>query len=98
MPWRSRASSGSGSIPAYRAYALGLLAQGLGRPETAVQLIEPIVAFADETGLREPATVLWQPELIEGYLRVGRARDARRALANPRRAGRTAPTGPGRGP
>ena len=71
---------GLGSIPVYRAYALGLLAQGLGRPEAAVQLIEPIVAFADETGLREPATVLWQPELIEGYLRVGRTRDARRAL------------------
>ena len=80
VPWRSPASWGSGSIPVYRAYALGLLAQGLGRPETAVQLIEPIVAFADETRPPRARHGPLAARAVEGYLRVGRARDARRAL------------------
>jgi DNA-binding CsgD family transcriptional regulator len=72
---------GLGSIAAYRAYALGLLAQGLGTPDVVVDLLEPIVDLAAESGLREPATVLWQPELVEAYVRLGRRDDARRLLA-----------------
>ena len=75
------AELGLGSIPVYRGFALALLDQGLGRPEAVVELLEPIADYAAESGLREPATVLWQPELVEAAIRLGRTVEARRALA-----------------
>jgi DNA-binding CsgD family transcriptional regulator len=72
---------GLGCMPVYRACALGLLEQGQGRPDAVVELLEPMVGYTDEQGLGEPATVMWQPDLIEAYARLGRAGEARRALA-----------------
>ena len=70
-----------GSIPVYHGYAVGLLAHGIGQPGVVIDLLEPVAEFTAEHGLGEPATVMWQPELVEAYIRVGRTREARRALA-----------------
>ena len=81
---------GLGSIRVSGAFALGLLAQGAGRPERVAELLEPIAGHAAEDGLREPATVMWRPELVEAYARLGRTADARDALATlAEQAGRT---------
>ncbi len=71
---------GLGSIATYRGFALGLLEQGLGRPAAAVAHLEPLVDLTREAGFDEPAIVMWQPELVEAYARLGRLGDARRAL------------------
>ena len=70
-----------GSIATYHGFALGLLAQGIGQPDVVVDLLEPLVDLTGEAGLAEPAIVMWQPDLVEAYVRVGRIADARRALA-----------------
>ena len=80
-PWRSGAPSAWARSAVYHAFALGLLAQGTGRPDTVAELLEPIVDYTAEQGLGEPATVMWQPELVEAFIRLGRTVDARRALA-----------------
>jgi DNA-binding NarL/FixJ family response regulator len=72
---------GLGSIVTYHGFALGLLEQGLGRPAAALAHLEPLVESTRESGLREPATVMWQPDLVEAYVRLGRLGDARRTLA-----------------
>ncbi len=72
---------GLGSIATYRGFALGLLNQGLGRPASAVTHLEPLVDLTREAGFAEPAIVMWQPDLVEAYARLGRLADARRALA-----------------
>ncbi len=72
---------GLGSIPVFRAYALALLAQGMGRPDEVVELLEPVAPYTEQQGLGEPATVPWQPDLVEAYIRLGRTVDARRALS-----------------
>jgi DNA-binding NarL/FixJ family response regulator len=70
-----------GSIRAYAGFALGFLEQGLGRAAAALAHLEPVAAFSRERGAIEPATVMWQPDLIEAHARLGRIDDARRALA-----------------
>jgi DNA-binding NarL/FixJ family response regulator len=72
---------GLGSIVIYRGFALGLLDQGLGRPASAVAHLEPLVDLTREAGCGEPAAVMWQPDLVEAYARLGRLGDARRELA-----------------
>ncbi len=80
-PWRSGAPSAWARSGCTTPSPSGLLAQGTGRPDTVVELLEPIVDYTAEQGLGEPATVMWQPELVEAYVRLGRTVDARRALA-----------------
>jgi DNA-binding CsgD family transcriptional regulator len=72
---------GVGSITAYARAALGLLELGAGRAAAAVGHLEPLVGFTAASGLREPATVQWQPDLVEAYVREGRLDDARAVLA-----------------
>ena len=72
---------GLGSIATYRGFALGLLEQGLGRPAAAVAHLEPLVEITRDAGFEEPAIVMWQPDLVEAYARLGQPASARRALA-----------------
>ena len=72
---------GRGSIAIYHGFALGLLEQGLGRPAAAAAHLEPLVNLTRDAGYGEPAIVMWQPELVEAYARLGRLADARGALA-----------------
>ena len=71
---------GLGSIATYRGFALGLLEQGLGRPASAAAHLEPLVDLTREAGFDEPAIVMWQPDLVEAYARLGQLAGARRVL------------------
>jgi DNA-binding CsgD family transcriptional regulator len=73
--------------PATRAFA----ALTGGRYADAVSAAREVETISAERGLREPAVVLWAPDLIEAYLRVDRLEDARRLLA--RFEGEAASTG-----
>ncbi len=53
--------------------ALGLLHLGLGEPDQAVAHLEPLVGRADGT----PWLVMWQMDLAEAFVQVGRRDDAR---------------------
>ena len=74
-------AAGAGSLFAYVRAALGLLANGFRRGAEAVAVLEPLEHFARERGLRRPGVVMWQPDLVEAYMRLRRPPDARRILA-----------------
>lgn len=72
---------GTGSVVTYAAAALGLLELGRGDPEAAARHLAPLPEFTRARGLREPATVMWQPDLIEALITLGRRAEARAQLA-----------------
>ena len=72
---------GAGSVATYAAASAGFLELSLGNPAGAVAALEPITGYARDHGLLQPATIPWQPDLVEAYVRLGRNDDARRALA-----------------
>jgi DNA-binding CsgD family transcriptional regulator len=65
----------------FAGYALGLLASGLGRYDDVVAELEPVAQDAEALLVDNPAILLWHPDLIEAYVRLGRTADAERILA-----------------
>lgn len=63
-------------VPAARSF----LALTLGDLESAVDHGREIEQISRERGLGEPAVVLWAPDLIEAYARLGRHHDAEKTL------------------
>ena len=86
---------GVGSVEMYSGAVLGFLALGQGDPESAVRELAPQGAYASEFGLAEPATVPWQPDLVEAYARLDSAW-RRGAPWRPCRSRHTEPAEPGR--
>lgn len=78
---REHAGTEVGAVPTYAAAALGLLALGEGDAARAAVHLGPLPRYTEDRGLLEPATVPWQPDLVEACARLGRVGDARRALA-----------------
>lgn len=72
-------ASGMRSGLHYARAGLGFLELGLARAGAAVQHLEWVSAAAEHDGMVEPTLIPWAPDLVEAYLRMGRARDARRA-------------------
>jgi len=69
-----------GTIVAYGMSTLGFLELGIGRSEDASTYLEPLARQVRKRGLGEPAVIQWAPDLIEAYMRAGRAEDAAREL------------------
>jgi len=63
-------------VPAARAF----LALTRGDPASAVDHGREVEEISRERGLGEPAVVLWAPDLIEAYARLGRTEEAARVL------------------
>ena len=63
-------------VPAARAF----LALTIGDLASAVDHGRDVEEISRDRGLREPAVVLWPPDLIEAYARLGRVREATRVL------------------
>ena len=74
-------AAGVGSAELYSAAVLAFVAMGEGQPEGAARALEPLLGAVEGFGLAEPGTVLWQPDLIEAYARLGMSAEARRELA-----------------
>jgi DNA-binding CsgD family transcriptional regulator len=84
---------GTASVTTYARAALGLLALGERRLDDAVAHLAPLVDTVEEAGLRQPAAVPWQPDLVAALVGLGRVAEARRALgALAEQAGRTRST------
>jgi DNA-binding CsgD family transcriptional regulator len=73
-------TTGALSIELQARSALGLLELGLGRADDSVVALEPMLRLIKETGLAEPSTVQWTPDLIETYVLVGRRDNANEVL------------------
>jgi len=71
------ASEGDLLVGGYAATAEALLELTLDRPERAIALLEPIADLP--LARNEPAVFLWEADLVEAYLRVGRRTDAEAA-------------------
>jgi DNA-binding CsgD family transcriptional regulator len=75
------------------AWGAALVASSSGRPQAAVEQLEPVTATARTRGLHEPAYHFWFPTYADALLQVGRIEDAveltawieQRALALERR-------------
>jgi DNA-binding CsgD family transcriptional regulator len=61
--------------------ALGFLELSLDRVDPAIAELETVDRLVEGSGLEEPTTVPWAPDLVEAYLRAGRAEDAVRVHA-----------------
>jgi DNA-binding CsgD family transcriptional regulator len=70
----------SGLVRGYAATAAALLALSLDRADEAIAHLEPLRDLV--LSRYEPAVFLWEGDLIEAYLRVGRRRDATAVLAS----------------
>jgi DNA-binding CsgD family transcriptional regulator len=62
----------------YAAAALGLLELSLGRADLAVTHLEVCSAQERDVGVRLPNAVMWNGDLVESYVRLGRRADAER--------------------
>ena len=60
---------------------LGFLELSLGRVDAAIAELEAVERLLAGSGLEEPTLVPWIPDLVEAYVRAGRAADAETALA-----------------
>ncbi|HEX7525039.1 MAG TPA: helix-turn-helix transcriptional regulator, partial [Gaiellaceae bacterium] len=79
---------GATSIENYAASVLGVLELSFGRPERATAHLEKCARLEIEYGLKLPDVVPWNADLIEAYVRVGRAEDAVRELETLEEQGR----------
>ena len=70
-----------GSAELYTASVIAFAAMGDGDPDEARIALASVRDDVEAFGVVEPGTVLWQPDLIEAYVRLGRLSDARRELA-----------------
>jgi ATP/maltotriose-dependent transcriptional regulator MalT len=77
---RIAAASGSGALLSWGGHALGLLELGLGRHDEAIVALEPVAAVWETESMRCAEVLPWRHDLIEAYVRVGRAPEARRQL------------------
>jgi DNA-binding CsgD family transcriptional regulator len=68
-----------GAVSPYAWHALGALELSLGEPERAITQLENVGRL--QTFWGEPGHILWEPDLIEAYIRAGRDSDAAKALA-----------------
>lgn len=76
--------------------ALGFVNLGVGRVSEAISELETVKRLVAGSGLEEPMLVPWAPDLVEAYVRAGRAADARAMVAVLERqavAAGTAPAG-----
>ncbi len=73
------ASPGDALVDAYAITAEALLDLSLDRPDATIALLEPLAAIP--LARHEPAAFLWEADLIEAYMRVGRRRDAELLLS-----------------
>jgi len=73
--------AGVGSLRTYKQAALGLVATSQRRAPEAVEALAPLQAYTREHGLRHPAVVPWQPDLVEALVRTRRLPEARRVLS-----------------
>jgi DNA-binding CsgD family transcriptional regulator len=62
--------------------ATGFLELGGGRAAEAIAALEPIADFAERSGLEDPTFIPWAADLVEAYVRSGRADDAARVAAS----------------
>jgi DNA-binding CsgD family transcriptional regulator len=78
-----RAAQARGTRPysMHARVALGLLALTLGDDAAAVEQLEEVDRFAQETGLRDTPLLWWSADLVEAYVRQHRTADALRVLA-----------------
>lgn len=74
-------SRGARPYAAHARAALGLLALSLGDDASAVEELEAVEEFAEETGLVDTPLLWWSGDLIEAYVRRQRMADAARVLA-----------------
>jgi len=70
------------SVLTYASAVLGFQALSEGDAARAVEPLEEARDAAATAGLVEPATVPWEPDLVEAYARSGRTADCRRQLAS----------------
>lgn len=61
---------------------LGFLELGAGRTDEAIQALEGVGHFAEESGLEDPVYIPWAPDLIEACVRAGRDEEAARFSAD----------------
>jgi DNA-binding NarL/FixJ family response regulator len=72
----------AGTSQVWERACTGFLELSLGRPGAAVAALEPlIVRVADEIEMVHATTIPWRPDLIEAYVLLGRADDARAVAA-----------------
>lgn len=71
---------GVACVAAYTGHALGLLALGEGDAKTAIDRLEKVRELPFARGVRDPAVVPWAFDLVEAYVRDGRAGDAQALL------------------
>ena len=67
-------------VAGYAATAEALLHLSCDRPEAAIALLEPLAATP--LARHEPTVFLWEPDLIEAYVRAGRRDDAQLLLVD----------------
>lgn len=72
---------GSDNMTNFARWVLGFEALAGGRTDEAVAHLEAVAATIRRHGIGEPAFIPWAPDLVEGYLRLGRREDARAVLA-----------------
>jgi DNA-binding CsgD family transcriptional regulator/tetratricopeptide (TPR) repeat protein len=68
------------SIEDYAAGVLGMLELSLGDPDRALAHLADCSRLEQERGVGLPTAVLWNGDLIEAYVRLGRTSDALREL------------------
>jgi DNA-binding CsgD family transcriptional regulator len=74
-------SAGVRCFDTYGRGLLGFLELSAGRIDAAIAELEETERQVAETGLEEPTIVPWAPDLVDAYMRAGRADPARRVLA-----------------
>ncbi|MGH2947717.1 MAG: LuxR C-terminal-related transcriptional regulator, partial [Solirubrobacteraceae bacterium] len=72
---------GADVVRTYVGAVEGLLELGLGRAEEAIAALEGMTSFLARWPGEDPAVLMWAPDLIEAYVRVGRRDDANGRLA-----------------
>jgi DNA-binding CsgD family transcriptional regulator len=78
---QAAAARGTRPYAMHARVALGLLALGLGDDAEAVEHLETVDRFAQETGLRDTPLLWWSGDLVEAYVRRHRLEDAARVVA-----------------
>ena len=74
-------AAGARSAVPYAVAALGFLDLGRGRIQPAIEHLERVARFFDDSGMEEPTLIPWEADLVEAYLRAGRVDAATEAIA-----------------
>ena len=67
---------GYGSVRLWSLACLGFLELGNGAPAEAIEELEQAQVLAGLSGLEDPLIIPWAPDLVEAYVRCGRAAEA----------------------